>query len=101
MAGQRLPEGALTEKRKYRTFTPEQKLGIVLAGLRGEKSAALAKAKAWLEPGEPVLDYNPELATILARRDFLDAAITPEKFVEACRLLSKAAYSWRELKRRF
>jgi transposase len=38
MAGQRLPEGALTEKRKYRTFTPDQKLAIVLAGLRGEKS---------------------------------------------------------------
>ncbi len=28
----------MTEKRKYRSFTPEQKLAIVLAGLRGEKS---------------------------------------------------------------
>ena len=28
----------MTEKRKYRTFTPEQKLAIVLAGLRGDKS---------------------------------------------------------------
>ena len=26
------------EKRKYRTFTPEQKLEIVLAGLRGDRS---------------------------------------------------------------
>lgn len=28
----------MSEKRKYRTFTPEQKLEIVLAGLRGDRS---------------------------------------------------------------
>ena len=28
----------MSEKRKYRTFTPEQKLAIVLAGLRGDRS---------------------------------------------------------------
>ena len=28
----------MTEKRTYRTFTPEQKLAIVLAGLRGDKT---------------------------------------------------------------
>jgi transposase-like protein len=28
----------LSEKRKYRTFTPEQKTEIVLAGLRGDRS---------------------------------------------------------------
>jgi transposase-like protein len=28
----------VSEKRKYRTFTPEQKLEIVLAGLRGDRS---------------------------------------------------------------
>jgi transposase len=28
----------MTEKRTYRTFTPEQKLQIVLAGLRGDKT---------------------------------------------------------------
>jgi transposase len=28
----------VSEKRKYRTFTPEQKLEIVLAGLRGDGS---------------------------------------------------------------
>ena len=28
----------MTEKRTYRTFTPEQKLAIVLAGLRGERT---------------------------------------------------------------
>ena len=27
----------MSEKRKYRTFTPEQKLEIVLAGLRGDR----------------------------------------------------------------
>jgi transposase len=37
MAGQTLERRAMTEKRKYRTFTPEQKLAIVLAGLRGDK----------------------------------------------------------------
>lgn len=28
----------MSEKRKYRTFTPEQKLEMVLAGLRGDRS---------------------------------------------------------------
>ena len=28
----------MSEKRKYRTFTPDQKLEIVLAGLRGDRS---------------------------------------------------------------
>jgi transposase-like protein len=28
----------MSEKRKYRTFTPEQKTEIVLAGLRGDRS---------------------------------------------------------------
>jgi transposase-like protein len=28
----------MSEKRKYRTFTPEQKLEIVLAGLRGDRT---------------------------------------------------------------
>lgn len=28
----------MSEKKKYRTFTPEQKLEIVLAGLRGDRS---------------------------------------------------------------
>ncbi len=28
----------VSEKRKYRTFTPEQKLEIVLAGIRGDRS---------------------------------------------------------------
>ena len=28
----------MSEKRKYRTFTPEQKTEIVLAGLRGNRS---------------------------------------------------------------
>jgi transposase len=28
----------MSEKRKYRTFTPEQKSEIVLAGLRGDRS---------------------------------------------------------------
>jgi transposase len=28
----------VSEKRKYRTFTPDQKLEIVLAGLRGDRS---------------------------------------------------------------
>lgn len=28
----------MSEKRKYRTFTPEQKAEIVLAGLRGDRS---------------------------------------------------------------
>jgi hypothetical protein len=69
--------------------------------LRSEKSPALAKAKAWIEPGAPVMDFNPEHATIVARRDFLDGSITDEKFVEACRLLSKAAYLWRERNRHF
>lgn len=27
----------MSEKRKYRTFTPEQKIEIVLAGLRGDR----------------------------------------------------------------
>ncbi len=27
----------MTEKRKYRVFTPEQKLAIVLAGMRGDR----------------------------------------------------------------
>ena len=27
----------MTEKRKYRVFTPEQKLAIVLAGMRGHR----------------------------------------------------------------
>lgn len=30
--------GWMSEKRKYRTFTPEQKTEIVLAGLRGDRS---------------------------------------------------------------
>lgn len=28
----------MSEKRKYRTFTPEQKLEIVLAGIRGDRT---------------------------------------------------------------
>ncbi len=28
----------MSEKRKYRTFTPEQKIEVVLAGLRGDRS---------------------------------------------------------------
>ena len=28
----------MSEKRKYRTFTPEQKLEVVIAGLRGDRS---------------------------------------------------------------
>lgn len=28
----------MSEKRKYRTFTPEQKVEIVLAGLRGDRT---------------------------------------------------------------
>jgi len=28
----------MSEKRKYRTFGPEQKLEVVLAGLRGDRS---------------------------------------------------------------
>jgi transposase len=28
----------MSEKRKYRTFTPEQKAEIVLAGLRGDRT---------------------------------------------------------------
>jgi hypothetical protein len=28
----------MSDSRKYRTFTPEQKLEIVLAGLRGERT---------------------------------------------------------------
>ena len=28
----------MTERRKYRTFSPDQKLAVVLAGLRGERS---------------------------------------------------------------
>jgi len=28
----------MSEKRKYRTFTPDQKLEIVVAGLRGDRS---------------------------------------------------------------
>lgn len=28
----------MSEKRKYRTFTPDQKLEIVLAGLRGDRT---------------------------------------------------------------
>ena len=28
----------MSEKRKYRTFTPEQKTEVVLAGLRGDRS---------------------------------------------------------------
>jgi transposase len=31
-------EGWLSEQRKYRQFTPEQKAEIVLAGLRGDRS---------------------------------------------------------------
>jgi hypothetical protein len=31
-------EGLMSEKRKYRTFTPDQKLEIVLAGIRGDRS---------------------------------------------------------------
>jgi transposase len=31
-------EGWLSEQRKYRQFTPEQKVKIVLAGLRGDRS---------------------------------------------------------------
>src|ERR1700755_2754839 len=30
--------GGMSEKRKYRTFTPERKEGGVLAGLRGDRS---------------------------------------------------------------
>jgi transposase len=30
--------GWMSEKRKYRTFTPDQKMEIVLAGLRGDRS---------------------------------------------------------------
>ena len=30
-------EGWLSEQRKYRQFTPEQKAEIVLAGLRGDR----------------------------------------------------------------
>ena len=33
-----LEEREMSEKRKYRTFTPEQKVEIVLAGLRGDRS---------------------------------------------------------------
>ena len=29
----------MSEKRKYRQFTPDQKVEIVLAGLRGDRSA--------------------------------------------------------------
>jgi transposase len=31
-------EGWLSEQRKYRQFSPEQKAEIVLAGLRGDRS---------------------------------------------------------------
>ncbi|ASR54749.1 hypothetical protein CBP52_06065 [Cellulomonas sp. PSBB021] len=30
--------GLMSEKRKYRQFTPEQKTEVVLAGLRGDRS---------------------------------------------------------------
>ena len=38
MVAPRTREGWLSEQRKYRQFTPEQKAEIVLAGLRGDRS---------------------------------------------------------------
>ena len=52
----------MSEQRKYRQFTPEQKAEIVLAGLRGDRSVrevcreyqiAETLYYQWRGPGEP------------------------------------------------
>jgi transposase len=40
MVAPRTLEGWLSEQRKYRQFTPDQKAEIVLAGLRGDRSCS-------------------------------------------------------------